>query len=54
MTLRKGENSGIFKRKHYNALGEEFALEEALDLSEDRMSEYTSLLTYWLASNPST
>jgi len=37
MTIRKRENSGNFKKKHYIALGGEFALQEAIELSEDRL-----------------
>jgi hypothetical protein len=37
MPLRKIKCTGIGKRKHYIALCGEFALDEAMDLSQDRV-----------------
>jgi uncharacterized protein YjbK len=37
MTLRKPEDSGIWRRKHELALSGELALEETMDMSQDRL-----------------
>jgi len=37
MTLRKREDTRIWRRKHYVALSLEVALEEAIDLLKDRL-----------------
>ena len=37
MTLRKTEETGIWKRKHYNTLSGELTLEQVMDLFQDRL-----------------
>jgi hypothetical protein len=37
MTFRQGDDTGIWKRKHYFALSGELALEEAMELSWGRL-----------------
>jgi hypothetical protein len=37
MSIRKRENAGNWKRKHYTAICGELALEAAIDLSYDKL-----------------
>jgi len=37
MTLRKLQNTGYLKRKCWMAISVEYAVEEAMDLSQDRL-----------------
>jgi hypothetical protein len=38
-TLRKQEYTGIWRRKHYFPLSEELTLEEAMDLSQEKLRD---------------
>jgi hypothetical protein len=42
MTLRKPQNTGYLKRKCWMALSVEYAVEEAMALSQDRLGCYSS------------
>ena len=37
MTLRKSEDTGIWKRKHYKAISEELPLRDVMDISQNRL-----------------
>jgi len=37
MTLRKSEDTGIWKRKHYKAISEKLPLKDVMDLSRNRL-----------------
>jgi hypothetical protein len=45
MTLRKCEDTGNRKRKHYIALCGELALEEAVDVSQDGLRSEQMIVT---------
>jgi hypothetical protein len=41
VTLRKSEDTGIWKRKHYKAISVELPLEDVMDLSQNRLCRIT-------------
>jgi len=44
--LRKQEYTGIWGRKHYFALSEELGLEEAMDLSQEKLRDDENNTTF--------